>query len=102
MSSGRIPVPRFGHGSRVPGWDEAVDLTKDPAVVPDPATNPVPDELRAEIEAAGALDRSVYAEHLGTQRARVLPLSDVDGTVAAPYLSTVVILPPRGGRGEQL
>src|ERR1700722_11650367 len=54
MSSGRIPVPRFGHGSRVPGWDEAVDLTKDPAVVPDPATNPVPDELRTEIEAAMA------------------------------------------------
>ena len=44
-------VKRFGHGSRVPGWDEAVDLTKDPAVVPDPATTPVPDELRAEIEA---------------------------------------------------
>lgn len=60
------------------------------------------DELRAEIEAAGALDRSVYAEHLGTRQARVLPLSEVDETVAAPYLSTVVILPPRGGRGEQL
>jgi len=43
-------VPRFGHGSRVPGWDEAADLTKDPAVVPDPATTPVPDDLRAEIE----------------------------------------------------
>ena len=39
--------PRFGHGSRVPGWDDAVDLTKDPAVIPDPATTPVPDELRA-------------------------------------------------------
>jgi NADH-quinone oxidoreductase subunit E len=51
---GPIPVPRFGHGSRVPGWDEAVDLTKEPAVVPDPATTPVPDELRAEIEAAMA------------------------------------------------
>ena len=36
--------------SRVPGWDEAVDLWKDPAGVPDPATTPVPDELRAEIE----------------------------------------------------
>ncbi|HWC87309.1 MAG TPA: NAD(P)H-dependent oxidoreductase subunit E [Solirubrobacteraceae bacterium] len=48
------PVPRFGHGSRVPGWDEAVDLTKDPAVVPDPAATPVPDGLRAEIEAAMA------------------------------------------------
>ena len=29
----------------------AVDLDKDPAAVPDPATTPVPDELRAEIEA---------------------------------------------------
>jgi NADH-quinone oxidoreductase subunit E len=47
-------VPRFGHGSRVPGWDVAVDLTKDPAVVPDPATTPVPDDLRREIEAAMA------------------------------------------------
>ena len=44
-------VTRFGHGSRVPGWDEAADLTKAPAVVPDLATTPVPDELRAEIEA---------------------------------------------------
>ena len=43
-------VPRFGHGSRVPGWDEAVDLTKDPAEIPDPATTPVPEELRARIE----------------------------------------------------
>jgi NADH-quinone oxidoreductase subunit E len=49
-----IPVPRFGHGSRVPGWDESVDLTKDPAVVPDPATTPVPDELRVQIEQAMA------------------------------------------------
>jgi NADH-quinone oxidoreductase subunit E len=43
-------IRRYEHGSRVPGWDEAVDLTKSPAVVPDPATTPVPDELRAEIE----------------------------------------------------
>jgi NADH-quinone oxidoreductase subunit E len=49
-----VPVARFAHGSRVPGWDESVDLTKDPAVVPDPATTPVPPELRAEIEAAMA------------------------------------------------
>jgi NADH-quinone oxidoreductase subunit E len=60
MSSGgggpipRVPVPRFGHGSRVPGWDDSVDLTKDPAVVPDPATTPVPPELRATIEQAMA------------------------------------------------
>jgi NADH-quinone oxidoreductase subunit E len=50
----RQPVPRFDHGSRVPGWDDAVDLTKPPAVIPDPATTPVPAELRAEIEAAMA------------------------------------------------
>jgi NADH:ubiquinone oxidoreductase subunit E len=43
-------VRRYAHGSRVPGWDDAVDLTKAPAVVPDPATTPVPEELRAEIE----------------------------------------------------
>ncbi len=50
----RFPVPRFGHGSRVPGWDEAVDLTKDPAVIPDPATTPVPEDLRNEIQTAMA------------------------------------------------
>ena len=44
-------VPRFHRGSRVPGWDEAADLTKDPATVPDLATTPVPDDLRARIEA---------------------------------------------------
>jgi NADH:ubiquinone oxidoreductase subunit E len=44
-------IRRYEHGSRVPGWDDAVDLTKSPAVVPDPATTPVPAALRAEIEA---------------------------------------------------
>ena len=44
-------VPRFEHGSRVPGWDDAADLTKDPAGIPDPATTPVPESLRARIEA---------------------------------------------------
>lgn len=43
-------VRRYEHGSRVPGWDQAADLTKAPAEVPDPATTPVPDELRATIE----------------------------------------------------
>jgi NADH-quinone oxidoreductase subunit E len=51
MSTPEGQVPRFARGSRVPGWDEAVDLTKDPAVVPDPATTPVPEDLRDEIEA---------------------------------------------------
>jgi NADH-quinone oxidoreductase subunit E len=53
MSSLRRP-PRFGHGSRVPGWDDAVDLTKPPATVPDPAEVSVPQGLREAIEAAMA------------------------------------------------
>jgi len=44
-------VRRYAHGSRVPGWDEAADLTKDPAVVPDPASTPVPEPIRTAIEA---------------------------------------------------
>jgi NADH:ubiquinone oxidoreductase subunit E len=32
------------------GWDQAADLTKDPAVIPDPAEVDVPDELRSQIE----------------------------------------------------
>ena len=43
-------VPRFEAGSRVPGWDDAVDLEKAPQAVPDLATTPVPAELRAQIE----------------------------------------------------
>ncbi len=46
----RDRVPRFGAGSRVPGWDDAADLDKAPQEVPDLATTPVPDDLRAEIE----------------------------------------------------
>jgi len=48
-------VPRYEHGSRVPGWDTPADLEKDPATIPDSATTPVPAELRAEIEAHMAL-----------------------------------------------
>src|SRR5436305_10513927 len=47
-------IPRFAHGSRVPGWDSSVDLTKDAAVIPDPATTDVPDELREQIMASMA------------------------------------------------
>jgi NADH-quinone oxidoreductase subunit E len=43
-------VRRYDGGSRVPGWDDAADLTKQPSGVPDPATTPVPADLRAEIE----------------------------------------------------
>lgn len=43
-------VKRYEDGSRVPGWDEAADLSKAPAVVPDPAKLNIPDGLRAEVE----------------------------------------------------
>lgn len=45
-------VARFSHGSRIPGWDRAADLDKEPAVIPDAATTEVPDQLRAAIEDA--------------------------------------------------
>jgi NADH:ubiquinone oxidoreductase subunit E len=44
-------IPR----TRASGWDVAADLDKDPATIPDPATTPVPEELREEIEARMAL-----------------------------------------------
>jgi NADH-quinone oxidoreductase subunit E len=47
----RQRVPRFDDGSRVPGWDRAADLDKDPATIPSLDEVEVPDELRAEIEA---------------------------------------------------
>ena len=50
----RLPVTRFAHGSRVPGWDRAADLEKDPAEIPGAGGSPspeVPADLRAEIEA---------------------------------------------------
>jgi len=43
-------VRRYEHGSRVPGWDEAVDLDKPPAQIPDAAVVDVPTDLRREIE----------------------------------------------------
>ncbi|MDQ6811386.1 MAG: NAD(P)H-dependent oxidoreductase subunit E, partial [Actinomycetota bacterium] len=46
------------HGSqrpaRGPGWDSSADLQKDPALVPDPRSTPVPGKLRATIEEAMA------------------------------------------------
>jgi precorrin-2/cobalt-factor-2 C20-methyltransferase len=56
-------------------------------------------ELRDRIEAAGALQRAWCAEHLGTADERVAPLAEVQ---AASYLSTVLVLPMRQGRGAQL
>ncbi len=56
-------------------------------------------QLRERVAAAGALDRAWCAEHLGTPDERITPLAHTD---AAAYLSTVVVLPPRNGRGAQL
>ena len=45
-------VPRFGHGSRVPGWDEAADLTKDPErASPTPRRRRCPRSCARTIEA---------------------------------------------------
>jgi NADH:ubiquinone oxidoreductase subunit E len=44
------PVPRLGNAPHADGWDRPADLEKDPALIPDPATTPVPQELRETIE----------------------------------------------------
>jgi precorrin-2/cobalt-factor-2 C20-methyltransferase len=56
-------------------------------------------QLRERIAAAGALNRAWCAEHVGTPDERISPLAQTD---SAAYLSTVVVLPPRSGRGAQL
>ncbi len=49
LETERVPVDA---GS---GWDRPADLGKAPATIPDPATTPVPEALRAEVEAHMAL-----------------------------------------------
>jgi NADH-quinone oxidoreductase subunit E len=48
-------VPRSPSEEQAPGWDEAADLEKDPAEIPDPTNTPVPAELRSTVEQAMAL-----------------------------------------------
>jgi NADH-quinone oxidoreductase subunit E len=48
------PIPRLGDDARATGWDRSADPEKDPAVIPDPATTEVPQQLRETIEAAMA------------------------------------------------
>jgi NADH-quinone oxidoreductase subunit E len=50
-----MSTPRLGPDTQAPGWDQPADLEKDPALIPDPATTPVPAELRKTIEDAMAL-----------------------------------------------
>jgi NADH-quinone oxidoreductase subunit E len=47
--------PNITDVRKAAGWDEAADLSKDPAVIPDPAEVDVPDDLRRAVEAAMAL-----------------------------------------------
>lgn len=56
-------------------------------------------QLRERIAAAGALDRAWCVEHVGTPDERITRLTETD---AAAYLSTVLVLPRRSGRGAQL
>ncbi|MCA1820317.1 MAG: precorrin-2 C(20)-methyltransferase [Pseudonocardia sp.] len=56
-------------------------------------------QLRERVAAAGALDRAWCAEHLGTPDELITPLAQ---TYTAGYLSTVLVLPTRNGRGAQL
>jgi NADH:ubiquinone oxidoreductase subunit E len=44
------PVPRLGNAPYADGWDRPADLEKDAALIPDPASTPVPQELRETIE----------------------------------------------------
>jgi NADH:ubiquinone oxidoreductase subunit E len=46
--------PHITEPTAARGWDAAVDLTKDPAVIPDLAETHVPDDLKKTIEAAMA------------------------------------------------
>ncbi|MEA2441245.1 MAG: NADH-quinone oxidoreductase subunit [Thermoleophilaceae bacterium] len=46
--------PNVVHPDAAHGWDRAVDLEKDPAVIPDLAETDVPEELKRTIEAAMA------------------------------------------------
>ena len=65
-SYGQPPrVARFAGGSRVPGWDRAADLEKEPAEVPDPGSVEVPEGLREEIE--------THMSHYPDRRSAALP-----------------------------
>ncbi|HEV3229249.1 MAG TPA: NAD(P)H-dependent oxidoreductase subunit E [Solirubrobacteraceae bacterium] len=53
----------------MPGWDDAADLLKDPAPVPEPATTEVPPRLREEIERHMALYPDRHSAALPALRA---------------------------------
>jgi precorrin-2/cobalt-factor-2 C20-methyltransferase len=59
-------------------------------------------EVIAAIRDAGRLDDAVYGAALGLPTEDVRPVGAVDLGDAAPYLSTVLVTAPRGGRGSRL
>ena len=62
-------VPRFGHGSRVPGWDEAADLTKDPEDDPRPRDDAGPrGAAHGDRGLHGALPRPPLGDDPGAAR----------------------------------
>lgn len=59
------------------------------------------DELRAEVENSGRAENAVLGTDLGLETERISPLN---GRIAgpAPYFTTLIVPPARGGRGEKL
>ena len=52
-------------------------------------------------ERAGRMEGAVYGEQLGLEGESVCPAAEMDGRTG-PYLSTVILPPPRAGRGAAL
>ena len=89
-------VRRYAHGSRVPGWDDSADLSKDPAVVPDPATTLVPAHVRTEIEALMAK----YPDIKGADD--VTPSVGVANAYDAMQLSALAIAKAGSTKGDDV
>lgn len=58
--------------------------------------------IRSALQAAGRLDDAVLGARLGLDDEVVGPLAAHPPAAAAPYLSTVIVTRPRGGRGARL
>jgi NADH:ubiquinone oxidoreductase subunit E len=81
-------IRRYQDGSRVPGWDDAVDLEKPPATIPDPATTPVPDALRATIEDF----MSRYPDHRSAAIPALHAAQDLHGWCSPEAISQVAVV----------
>ncbi len=61
----------------------------------------LPEVLEA-VRAAGRLDQCVFGAALGLEDEDVRPGGELDPSVPAPYLSTLLVTSARGGRGSRL